>query len=222
METQAIGREQLAVRAMRFVMTGSLAEGIAGGAAVALAIIGLANILPEILLAIATICIGIAFLFEGGAVAARFSTLIRETSGGVLDAAEFGLGMTSEIVGGVAGVALGILALLGLVPLILVPAAVIVYGGTMIFTSGLASRLNNLEIESSTQNEAVRGVAREAVSAATGVELLMGIGVITLGILALVGLVPLVLSLVAVLVVGVSDFLTGTAVTAKMWNVLRQ
>lgn len=46
----------------------AVVEGLTGLGAVALSIIGLANVLPMMLVAISTIALGAAFLFEAGAV----------------------------------------------------------------------------------------------------------------------------------------------------------
>src|SRR5581483_6446077 len=57
----------------RILAGGSMIEGIAGLVGLVLAIIGLAELYPFYMLAIATIAIGVAFLFEGGAIAVRFA-----------------------------------------------------------------------------------------------------------------------------------------------------
>jgi hypothetical protein len=81
------------------VLGGSLAEGIASGAAVVLALIGLAGIMPETMLPVAVIVMGAAFLLEGGAISMRFSKLLTETSTSRFDEAELGVGVTSEFLG---------------------------------------------------------------------------------------------------------------------------
>ncbi|MGD0885640.1 MAG: hypothetical protein ABSA46_12365 [Thermodesulfovibrionales bacterium] len=63
------------VKTAKTVMGGSLAEGIVGGATVVLALLGLSSIYPSLMLPIATITMGAAFLFEGGAISTRFSRL---------------------------------------------------------------------------------------------------------------------------------------------------
>ncbi len=60
----------------------SIAEGLIGLGAVALAVIALANVFPVILLSIAVIAAGTALLFEAGTLSARYSR-VRATGAGV-------------------------------------------------------------------------------------------------------------------------------------------
>ncbi len=202
----------------RLVEGGSLAESIAGAAGIVLAIIGLANVLPQILLPIATIALGAGLVAEGGVIAARFSNLLAATGKEQYQTMELGMGLTSEVVGGIAGIVLGILALIKVAPFVLLPIAAIVYGATLLFGTGINSRLNNMQIAQSGENEQFREVAREAVSASSGVQMFLGLGSITLGILGVIGINPLTLCLAALLCVGVSDLISGSALAAKMMS----
>jgi hypothetical protein len=204
------------------VFGGSLAEGIASGAAVVLSLVALSGIAPEMLLAVAVIVMGAAFLLEGGAISTRFSKLLTETSTSRFDEAELGVGVTSEFLGGVAGIILGILALLRIAPMVLVPAAVIVYASTLMMSSGMTMRLNALELEGAGESTRFRKVAHEAMKAAAGVEFLLGLAAAVLGIIAVVGVYGTVLSLIALLAISVSGFVTGTAVTTRMVSLLRR
>ncbi len=210
------------LKSAKFVLGGSLSEGIAGGAVVVLTLLGLSGIMPATMLPIAVIVMGAAFLLEGGAVSTRFSKLISETGKDRLDSAELGVGMTSEFVGGIAGLVLGILSLLKLYPMYLVPVAVIVYGGTLMFSSGMTVRLNAFELEGAEQNTRFVRIAHEAMNAAAGVEFLLGLSVVVLGIIALTGIYTAVLSLVALLVAGVTEFITGAAVTSRMLSIFQR
>ena len=51
--------------------------------------------------------------------------------------------------------------------------------------------------------------------ASAGAEVLVGGGAVVLGIIALVGTIPLTLTLVALLAMGASTLMTGTAVAGK-------
>jgi hypothetical protein len=64
-------------------------------------------------------------------------------------------------------------------------------------------------------------IAREAVSAAAGMQMFVGLGSITLGILALVGLAPLTLVLVAMLALGAAVLLSGAAIRSRMLPLFR-
>jgi hypothetical protein len=197
----------------RTVATGAGAETIAGGAAVVLAILGLAGVLPMILASIGVIAAGAAFLFQGAAIAARHRYLAREAGGGE---GEIETGMSAEIIGGLAGIALGILALVGVETVALIAVAAIVFGGTLLFGSPAVYRAGKAEPGPTVANH----VASQMTAGAAGAQALIGIGAITLGILALVGIMAHALILVSVLIVGAAGLLSGGALTTKMVGLL--
>jgi hypothetical protein len=207
-------------KAMKIVGSGSLAQGFVATGAVALAIIGLAAFQTFWMGAIAMILLGIAFMLEGAAIATRFSTLLHDTGAGRLGAIEFGGGMTAELLGGIAGLALGILSLAGVVPLILMPIAAIVFGVSLLMGLGATAHLNSLHIERVCDSKESRYVARALVKSAEGVQTLFGLGSVVLGILAIIGFAPLILSMVAILAVGSSSMLSGSAVGGRMLSSL--
>jgi len=71
------------------------------------------------------------------------------------------------------------------------------------------------------EDEVFKDVAREAVSAAAGVQLLFGVTAITRVIQTLVRITPRILNLVALPGVGLSDLLSGAAISTRMLGVLR-
>lgn len=189
---------------------GSTVEAVGGAAALVLAIIGLAAVLPMTLTAVATIAIGVALLAEGAAIAARYERILARPGVSRVGAADVGGGMSAEFFGGAAGIVLGVLALLGVATGTLEPIAAIVFGGALLFGSTTASRL---------ERAAAHGeptAAREAVAAASGAQVLVGLGSAVLGILAVVGIAPETLTLVALLSVGAAVLLSGSALTARM------
>lgn len=206
----------------KVIAGGSLAEGIAGAAAIALAILGLGGVYPMYMLIIATIAVGAALLFEGGAISSRVSNLIDESGVSPFDISEIGSGMTAEFFAGIAGVVLGVLALLGIYPMLMISIAAIVFGAALVLGSGTTSRLNSFAY-GKLENVAARMLSREAVYAASSVQLLIGIGAVTLGILALVGVAPPVtMCLIAMLIVGFSDMLSGSAISSRMMGLFRR
>lgn len=207
---------------IKMISAGSLAEGIVGAASGAVAIIGLFSIYPEVLLAFAVIGAGAALLLEGGAVAGRMPVWMHEAGESRIGSAELGSGMVVEFLGGCAGVALGVLSLLGVSPLTLLPAAVIVLGITLLLASGVTARMNTAEIRCQAQDGHVREVCRQSVHAAAGAQLLIGAGALVLGIIALGGASPITLSLAAMLGLGVSDLLNGTAMAARITRPFRK
>ncbi len=203
-------------KALQIVAGGSLAQGFAGMGATALAIIGLAGVHTLWMLAIATILASVALLFVGGAIGARFSALEHDATKGRVGALEMGSGMTAELLGGFTGLVLGILALLGVIPLVLAPVAAMIFGAALVLGLGAVSRLNDLHVEQACDDQATRHIAQIAVRSAEGVQMLFGLGAGVLGILALTGVAPVTLSLVAMLAVGFTSLASGSALGGRM------
>ena len=200
---------------------GSLIEAVLGIAAVVLAILGLVGVRAETLASIATIVLGVAFVFAGVALASRYTTLLTETSGGRLESTAFGGGLGLEVLAGFAGIVLGILALIGTHSLTLMAAAAIALGLTLLFSSGSFSRLSALEISRAGVGDEARTVAHEAVMATNGLEMLAGIGVAALGVLALVGIAQLSLILVALLALGGVLLFAGSVFGGRLLSMLQ-
>lgn len=200
---------------------GGIAEAVAAVGALVLAILGLAGIFPGYMMSIACIALGAALLFEGGAIASRYSKLLGEITEREADTVEVGGGVAAEALAGVAGIALGILALLGIAPVTLVAVANIIFGAGLLLGSGATSRLNTIHT-SYERGEGVQRLAREAVFVSAGGQVLVGLAAIVLGILALLDLSPMLLCLVALLGVSGSVMLAGTAIGAKMLSVLHR
>jgi hypothetical protein len=201
-------------------VAGGSAVEAAGGLAVAiLAILGLAGVFPGDLVAVATIGLGIALFSEGGAVAARYRRVLAHARSGHFDMADLGGGITAELLAGGAGTILGVLALLGVVSHVLIASAVIVFGAGLLFGSGAMARLNAFAA-TTVWDEQTAGVAREAVRAAAGAQVLIAISSIVLGVLSLVGMAPMILTLVALLALGTSVLLSGSAITGRMLHSL--
>lgn len=181
-------------------------ETIAGAGAVVLSILGLVGLVPVIFLSIVTLVIGGIFLMASGSIVTRLSHTNFETG-------EMALGMTTEFIGGMSGIALGVLSLLGLAPGVLLPVAAMVFGFTLLFGLGIQSRLNEVEMQERCEraNETVRKVAHEATSATLSILVFFGIGAFTLGILSLVGLAPLTLTLISMLSVATATFFINGA-----------
>ncbi len=210
-------------RSVEAAGAGAATEAIGAAAAIVLAIIGLSGALPMAMMAIATIVLGAALLLDAGAVAARYRRLVGESFGGEGRAvrAEVGGGMSAESIAGVAGIVLGILALLGLYPVVLSSIALIAFGAGLLFGSGAKGRFASLSTERHDLAATTRRVLDEALNFTAGGEVLVGIGAVVLGILALLGLQPVTLVLVGYLAVGVTMLFSGSALGARMFSILR-
>src|SRR5690348_4011113 len=115
--------------AFKWVAGGSAMGAMVSLAVIALAIVGLAGALAPTMAAIATIVTGAAILIEGGSWEAGVLALpvgseARETA--------FNRAPSAEALGGIAGIVMGILALLGIASETLVSVAVLLYGATLL------------------------------------------------------------------------------------------
>lgn len=202
----------------RTLISGSSTEALTGAGAVVLAILGLAHIAPQMMAAVSAIALGAALIMDGAAVAAEYSRILAHSGKGTVNKAELGGGMSTQIVGGAAAVALGVLGLLNIEAQALLAIAAIVLGVTVVSSGGVTTRLNALRIEISDEHELAKRIAREAMTTATGTDILVGLAAVVLGILALVGIAAPTLTLVAMLALGASILLTGSAVVGKMMS----
>ena len=130
--------------------------------------------------------------------------------------------MAAEFVAGVAGITLGILALLNFAPFVLIPVAAMSMGIAQILNSGLNTRLNALEISSAKSEELDQEEARETVNPYIGIGGFMGFGALVLGLVALAGISPLVLSLVAILSIAAAHLLNGAVVFRMLGAMYRR
>lgn len=201
--------------AVREIEGGSTTEAIGGAAAIVLAILGLLGVLPTVLASIASIAIGVGLIVAGGAIAARYervlagpepSTTRREIAGG----------MGMEAFAGVAAVVLGVLALLGLSPLTLLAISAIAAGAGLLMASGSMARLESL-VRWETAHDTTSKL-HDTVYASAGSEVLIGVGAIVLGILALTGRDPLTLVLVALLSIGASLLVSGSTIAGRFFS----
>ncbi len=196
-------------------------EGFMGIGAITLAIVGLFAIMPLYMAAIATIAVGVAFFFDGFLSIAKYRTVPLEVSQRPFEIIQLGWGTTAEFLGGAAGIVLGILTLMNIYPLVLVPTASLIYGVTLIFSSSMTARLNETTIEQRPEPEQQRIVDREAVVVTADIQIFVGLAALVLGILSLLGMYPLVLSLVALLAVAFSDLFSGTELVGRLARLFR-
>jgi hypothetical protein len=186
--------------------------------AVVVSILGLAGVFRNDLAAIAVIGLGVMWLFQGANVTLRYTELLYEA--GVTNkahAAEVSRGITGELLAGLAGIVLGILALLRIVPMTLMSVAVIIYGGTLLLTSGESVWLTPFGKE----NEVVRQLMHSMSLAAAGAQVLVGLAAVVLGILGLVGIMAITMILVALLATGASMLLHSSCVSGLLPDFLR-
>jgi hypothetical protein len=201
------------------VAAGSAVESVCGIGAAVLGILALAGVLPRYLVPVATIALGAALVSQGWAIAARFSDLTTSI-GGRHSRVGVGGGMSAEFLGGTAVVTLGILALIGLMPLTLTAVAIVAFGGSLLVGGAAAREINEFG-DANADPERSSHLAREAARTASGTEVLVGLGGVALGILALVGIEAATLVAVAVLAYGAAVMFGGAAVGGRLASVVR-
>ena len=219
-ERPSVERERQAIEE---VGGSSVVESIGGIGALVLSILGLVGFIPMTMAAIASIAAGGALLIGGGTMASQYSRVLGGTRQS-LSRNIIGGGMAMESLGGVTAIVLGILALLGIYSQVLLAASVIVLGCSLLLASGAMAKLTALPIREpvgtgpTPYSEHAHYIMRDTLYAASGSEALIGAGAIVLGILSLAGYAPLTLILVALLAVGASTLLAGTAVAGRMFE----
>lgn len=221
----------------------SIAEAVGGIVVGILAIVSLAQAFPSlVLIGIAVIVLGIALLAEGRTIAAetaRFTGLhvdtgpvdnrstvapesVRYAGAGPVTNLHTG-GTTLEFLAGIAIVVLGILALIGIVPEILIAVAVIIAGAAMIVTSGTLLEMSDLHAQLSGVSDPQRRLARASASGAVSIQMLCGVGAIVLGILALttVPVNGLLLSEIGLLVLAAAIMLGSGLWSGSLFRMMR-
>jgi len=200
---------------------GAGAEAIAGIGAVALSVIGLAHIYPNLLLAVSGIAVGVGLLLKGSALAAEHRKLLALIAPNKLLRVTVDMGMSVEVIGGLVAIVLGILSVLALNASVLMPAAAIVVGTALLLASGTTARMNALRLATQDVEGTAMHVARELVNGSAMTEVLVGMGAIVLGILSLIGAAPTVLALVAFLSIGSSLALSGSTIGGRLFGAIK-
>ncbi len=210
-------------RMEKVMVSGEVVKAVAGAAAIVLAIIGLAGKAPHGMLSIAGIVLGFGLLLEASSIAAEYRMIRARSPSGTFGGLVFGGGLGVQTLAGIAVIVLGVLTLLGLHPEGMMAVAAIVLGAELVLSSGIMSRFNELRLEpESSEPEQYDSSAivlgRAAVTVAAGTQVLIGLAAIVLGILAF-AFAPMSLELIAMLVVGVSELFSGTAVGGRVASV---
>jgi hypothetical protein len=200
---------------------GGFVDALGGIATIVLAVIALSGIKADVLLSIATIVFGAALLIQGGAMLSEFAQI--EANAQTPTAAS-GAGVSGLFLVGVAGIVLGVLALLGVHPLILTSVAAIAFGGALIVSASavwqlLTSRSMTTRFQS--RGSMLSAIASDVAAGSSGVQGAAGLAMIVLGILAVSGTFSLTLTLVALLVAGAAIVMTGSTLSGAMIGFMR-
>jgi len=207
---------------------GGFVDAIGGVATIVLAIIGLAGVKSEILLAITTIVFAVALLIEGGAMMSEYASVAFPSGGRVAAAENVGSGgLSAHFLAGAAGIVLGILALIGIQSTILTSVALIAFGAAMVLSSSSVYQLHQMKraaMAMSAEAQPMSGtevLANEMATESAGALTLAGLAAVVLGILAVVGVNPVVLTFAALIALGATLVLTGSSLSATVISFMR-
>ena len=176
---------------------GLLTEGAAGIAVIVLAVIALAGTSSSALASIVTILVGVSLMVQA------FTSAVENSKVTAADAApipDLGGEVMVDGLSGFTGIVLGILALVGMNAPYLVPSALIVFGGALLLSGAIGLRPR--ASQSAAPGGQTQVVSYQSSAAASGVEILIGIAAIVLGILSLTFVGSWVLALVGFIAVG--------------------
>lgn len=177
---------------------GLLTEGATGIAAIVLAVLALAGVSTMVFAAIVTIVIGAGLMVQAFNAAAEHSRAAASTAPAAA-ASEVGGEVLVDLLAGITGVILGILALVGVHPVYLIAAALIVFGSALLLAGGVGLRGKTVAVTTASGQQIV---SYQGSGASSGVQVLVGIAAIVLGILSLILAVAGVLILVGFIAVG--------------------
>lgn len=208
---------------------GGVMDAIGGIATAVLAIIGLAGWHPELLAGVATIVFGAALLIQGGTLLSEYSQVF--TPAGALQTASDaagGDGLAAMFPVGIAGIVLGILALLGIASYSLTSVSVIAFGAALMLSAQSVRRLYRMQADArrtSLSSYATREfLAGEMAAGSAGIQFVAGLAALVLGILAVVMAATLrseLLTLVALLIVGLTNIISGSALSGLVLSFMR-
>ena len=176
---------------------GLLTEGAAGIAVIVLAVIALAGTSSGALVSIVTIIVGVGLMVQAFNSAAENSKVMATNAASVPD---LGGEVMVDGLSGITGIILGILALVGINTPYLVSSALIVFGGALLLSGaiGLPPRAS----QNTAPGGQAQAVSYQGSAATGGMEILIGIAAIVLGILSLILVGSWALALVGFIAVG--------------------
>jgi len=186
----------------------SVPERIGAIGTIILAILGLAGIYSNIVASVAAIVMGAAFLTDG--LAASAASRRMHIQGTARQSMELGGGVNAGFFAGFASVVLGILSFFRITPETLLAVTVLVLGGALLLGAGAAAtRIARLAQSTTTD---IRGTTIPISSGS----MFVGIAAVVLGILAIVGMVPMTLVLVGFLALGAGALFSGPAASTTV------
>ena len=204
---------------------GGLVDATGGIATAVLAIVALTGFVPGTIAAIATIIFGAALLIQGGTILSEYAHLVFPAEATPAPVERFGGGGLSALfLVGMAGIVLGVLALLGIATAQLTAIAIIAFGAALVMSSNSVRQLYLLQMATKKATGSHLGgefLAGEMASGSASIQVLAGLAAIVLGILAVAGTSSMHLILAALLVLGITIILTGSTLSGLVLGFMR-
>ena len=195
----------------------SLGETGGGIALIVLSILALAKMEPMLLDAIAVILAGIALLIEDGSLSSTYAGALSYAPAYGRQSSTAPDGVNAGTLAGISGIVLGILAILGIAPVTLTAVAIIIFGAAVLFDFAARAQIMALRMVNRESSEQSAKLALAAASSSNTSAMLVGVALITLGILALAGLTTILIT-VALLGLGAYLFLNNAGVAASLFG----
>lgn len=191
---------------------GLITEGIAGIAVIVLAIIGLSGTISAVMASIVTIVVGVGLVVQAFNSVAEQSKARVPGTVSAMTGNELGGEVMVDLGCGIAGIVLGILALVGVNAVHLVPAALIVFGGALLLSGVISARPRTF----AEPGAGGQVVSYQGSAATSGIEVLIGFAAIILGILSLIFMTSWVLTLVGFIAVGAALLIVSATVSSAV------
>jgi hypothetical protein len=191
-------------------------------ALVVLGILALARVDPLLLISIAVIVAGVVLVSDSAALSRQIAGALAAKASYHINAAELSSGLSAGVLGGITGVVLGILAILQVAPQTLIAVAAIVFGAAVLFDFAARSQLRALKMTTGETPEQSARLALATASSTSTAAIFAGVGLVTLGILALAGIASEVLTAVAILGLGAYIVLEDAAMVERLMSFFGQ
>ncbi len=206
---------------------GGLVDAIGGIATIVLAIIALTGVHDMTLAGIATIVFGVALLIQGGTMLTEYTRMSSPLAMSAMgEETGSGGGLSALFLVGIAGIVLGVLALLNIYAQTLISIAVIAFGAGLLLSSNSVwhlyrSKRNAHRLGATQAASSGEIFASEMAAGSAVMQSLAGLAAGILGILAVTGTAnPAILALVGLLVLGTTVLLTGSSLSAMVMGLM--
>jgi hypothetical protein len=203
---------------------GGLVDAVGGIATIILAIVALSGVRPDIIVPSTVIVFGAALLIQGGTMLSEYAQIMFPRGDTTMVSPEQfgGSSISVMFLVGAAGIVLGVLALVGIAANPLMSVALIAFGSGLLLSSNAVRALYLLQASrAGTPRTGSEMLAGEMASGSAGVQILAGLSALVLGILAVTGTNPAVLVPSALIVLGATVVLTGSALSGLVMGFMR-